>query len=91
MTALGSYCVPRDWTGLILSMQYLRHGQRHLMTFRTRESLRGGHLQVPGDQWPLLLYHEYSYDPDNPWKGLLRSTILISVSRAARLDAVDGL
>jgi hypothetical protein len=47
---------------------------------RTREGLRHGHLQVSGDHWPIFLYHEYSYDPEYPWKGLLRSEIIVSVS-----------
>jgi hypothetical protein len=35
---------------------------------------------VPGDQWPIFLYAGCEYDPENPWKGLFRSTILICVS-----------
>jgi hypothetical protein len=35
---------------------------------------------VAGDQWPILLYKDYTYDVSDPWKGLLRSTILIYVS-----------
>ena len=35
---------------------------------------------VPGDQWPIFLYAGSEYDPEDPWKGLFRSTLLISVS-----------
>jgi hypothetical protein len=34
---------------------------------------------VPGDQWPIFLYKDYTYDPENPWNGLFRSTLLLSV------------
>lgn len=44
-----------------------------------KAKLRSGELLVPGDQWPILLYKDYSYDPEDPWKGLLRSTILVLV------------
>ncbi|KAG2135064.1 hypothetical protein BD769DRAFT_1352988 [Suillus cothurnatus] len=30
-----------------------------------------------GDQWPMFLYAGYVYDSEDPWKGLLRSEILI--------------
>src|ERR1700690_3856224 len=35
---------------------------------------------VTGDQWPIFLYNEYRYDPEDPWSGLFRSTLLVSVS-----------
>jgi hypothetical protein len=41
--------------------------------------LRNGEMTVPGDQWPLLLYAGGEYDPEDPWKGLFRSSILVSV------------
>ncbi|KAG1779479.1 hypothetical protein EV702DRAFT_1178547 [Suillus placidus] len=33
--------------------------------------------QFAGDQWPMFLYAGYEYDPEDPWKGLLRGEILI--------------
>jgi hypothetical protein len=39
-------------------------------------------MVIPGDQWPLFLYAGYDYDPEDPWKGLFRSQILISASLA---------
>lgn len=47
---------------------------------RVKEKLRTGEMMVPGDQWPIFLYHGFAYDPEDPWNGLFRSTILISVS-----------
>jgi len=50
------------------------------MSSRIKEKLRSGELAVPGDQWPIFLYHGYTYDPEDPWNGLFRSTLLVSVS-----------
>ncbi|KAG2113776.1 uncharacterized protein F5147DRAFT_571027 [Suillus discolor] len=43
----------------------------------TKQSLKSGETAVCGDQWPIFLYAGYEYDPEDPWKGLLRSEILI--------------
>ncbi|KAG1843990.1 hypothetical protein C8R48DRAFT_818722 [Suillus tomentosus] len=43
----------------------------------TKQSLKSGEIAVRGDQWPVFLYSGYEYDPDDPWKGLLKSEILI--------------
>ncbi|KAG1887522.1 uncharacterized protein F5891DRAFT_1132144 [Suillus fuscotomentosus] len=42
----------------------------------TKQALKSGETAVSGDQWPVFLYAGYHYDPDDPWKGLLRSEIL---------------
>jgi hypothetical protein len=47
---------------------------------RTKAKLSNGQIQVAGDQWPILLYANYTYDPEDPWNGLLRSGLLVSVS-----------
>jgi hypothetical protein len=47
---------------------------------RTKDKLRSGEMVVSGDQWPIFLYHGYSYDPEDPWNGLFRSSLLVSVS-----------
>ncbi|KAG1758512.1 hypothetical protein EDD22DRAFT_981375 [Suillus occidentalis] len=43
----------------------------------TKESLKSGETAVCGDQWPIFLYAGYDYDPEDPWKGLLKSDILV--------------
>ncbi|KAG1763901.1 hypothetical protein EV702DRAFT_1182675 [Suillus placidus] len=43
----------------------------------TKLSLKSGETAVRGDQWPMFLYARYEYDPEDPWKGLLRGEILI--------------
>ena len=35
---------------------------------------------MAGDQWPIFLYADYTYDAEDPWNGLLRSAVLVSVS-----------
>ncbi|KAG1892827.1 hypothetical protein F4604DRAFT_1876054 [Suillus subluteus] len=43
-----------------------------------KQNLKSGETAVHGDQWPMFLYAGYDYDPKDPWKGLLKSEILIS-------------
>jgi hypothetical protein len=40
----------------------------------------GRRIQVSGDQWPVFLYANYTYNAEDPWNGLLRSGLLVSVS-----------
>lgn len=47
--------------------------------FRVKEKLRSGEMLVRGDQWPLFLYADTAYDPEDPWNGLLRSHLLVAV------------
>jgi hypothetical protein len=47
---------------------------------RTKEKLRSGEMVVSGDQWPIFLYYGYNYDQEDPWNGLFRSSLLVSVS-----------
>ncbi|KAG1892965.1 uncharacterized protein F5891DRAFT_1209452 [Suillus fuscotomentosus] len=37
-----------------------------------------GEISVCGDQWPVFLYANYTYDADDPWCGLLRNRLLVS-------------
>jgi hypothetical protein len=52
--------------------------------------LTSGEMVVSGDQWPIFLYDGYEYDPEDPWKGLFKSNILIYVS-TPRIRARSGL
>lgn len=47
--------------------------------FRVRAKLSSGELAVRGDQWPLLMYANQKYDPEDPWDGLFRSRLLVWV------------
>lgn len=42
--------------------------------------LRSGNYSVTGDQWPILLYKDEIYDPEDPWRGLFRNRLLVLVS-----------
>lgn len=47
---------------------------------RTKEKLRSGEISPTGDQWPIFVYQGYMYDPEDPWNGLFRSSLLLKVS-----------
>ncbi|KAF8835889.1 hypothetical protein BDN67DRAFT_992297 [Paxillus ammoniavirescens] len=42
-----------------------------------KSKLINGQIQVTGDQWPVFLYANYTYDPEDPWNGLLCSGLLV--------------
>ncbi|KJA19648.1 hypothetical protein HYPSUDRAFT_143474 [Hypholoma sublateritium FD-334 SS-4] len=44
-----------------------------------KQKIKSGKLSVSGDQWPIMLYASHTYDQNSPWKGLLRSSILIKI------------
>ena len=52
-------------------------------SLRTKTKLMNGQIQVAGDQWPVFLYANYMYDAEDPWNGLLRGGLLVSVSPSA--------
>ena len=56
---------------------------------RTKTKLTNGQIQVAGDQWPLFLYANYTYDAEDPWNGLLRSGLLVSVSLSTIVQLVS--
>ncbi|KAH7905470.1 hypothetical protein BJ138DRAFT_1138263 [Hygrophoropsis aurantiaca] len=43
-----------------------------------KESLQSGELLVSGDQWPIFLYAHESFNPNDPWNGLLKNRLLIN-------------
>ncbi|KAH6907219.1 hypothetical protein BKA70DRAFT_1104875 [Coprinopsis sp. MPI-PUGE-AT-0042] len=47
----------------------------------TKEGLRTGTITVAGDQWPLFLYKDNTFDRENVWKGLFRSNLLVFAFR----------
>ncbi|KAG5633240.1 hypothetical protein H0H81_009560, partial [Sphagnurus paluster] len=44
---------------------------------RIQTKLRSGELSALGDEWPSFLFHGYIYDPEDPWNGLFRSSLLV--------------
>ncbi|KAH6876310.1 hypothetical protein BKA70DRAFT_1378745 [Coprinopsis sp. MPI-PUGE-AT-0042] len=43
-----------------------------------REKLRVGELVPAGDHWPIFLFLDHTYDPEDPWRGLLRGPLLLN-------------
>ncbi|KAG6909311.1 hypothetical protein DXG01_001110 [Tephrocybe rancida] len=63
-----------------------------------KSKLGSGEKIVAGHHWPIFIYADSTFDPDDPWKGLLRSDILVKVNRSlspqlsykAAADTTDG-
>jgi hypothetical protein len=62
-------CVFTGWPNLALT-----YGPR------IRQQLRNKELTVSGSHWPIFLYQNERFNQDDPWQGLFRSKILVSVS-----------
>lgn len=80
MNELERCCVQLVWTGPTQSMSFYYHLLHLLISHRIKEKLHSGEMAVSGDQWPIFLYHGYTYDPEDPWNGLFQSNILVLVS-----------
>ncbi|KAG1737958.1 hypothetical protein EDB19DRAFT_1984362 [Suillus lakei] len=52
------------WTGALLCPAGLNWSNSE-----TKAKLKSGEIIVTGDQWPLFLYADYHYDPEDPWNG----------------------
>jgi hypothetical protein len=78
------YSVQRVSIGLTQSKSTVHYVFLSLIVYRLKEKLRSGEMAVSGDQWPIFLYHGYTYDPDDPWNGLFRSNLLVSVGSTWR-------
>ena len=76
------FSVPQVWTGTIPSISFICFPIKltDISISRTRTKLMNGQIQVMGDQWPVFLYANYTYNLEDPWNGLLWSGLLISVS-----------
>ncbi|TEB23232.1 hypothetical protein FA13DRAFT_1640163 [Coprinellus micaceus] len=44
----------------------------------TRKGLRNGDIAVSGDSWPIFLYNDHVFNPENPWEGLLQGKLLVT-------------
>ncbi|KAG1777572.1 hypothetical protein EV702DRAFT_969467 [Suillus placidus] len=67
-----------DFTGSLLCPAGLDWNDPcYVSVFWTKENLQSGKMLVCGDQWPIFLYTNHVYDPEDAWCGLLRSRLLI--------------
>ncbi|KAJ3521526.1 hypothetical protein NMY22_g12276 [Coprinellus aureogranulatus] len=57
-----------------------------------RRDLQSGQLVPAGDLWPRFLYKDNTYNPKDPWQGLLRSSLLLKAFRHifTSPSSVDG-
>jgi hypothetical protein len=79
-SAQGPFYAQRAWIGRARSeSSSFLDVHLSLISFRVKDKLRSGELAVSGDQWPIFLFQGYRYDPEDPWNGLFRSTLLVSV------------
>ncbi|TEB25444.1 hypothetical protein FA13DRAFT_1637543, partial [Coprinellus micaceus] len=44
---------------------------------KIRRDLESGALVPAGDMWPRFLFRNFKYNPEDPWEGLLRSSLLV--------------
>ena len=73
--------IGKDWDNLEWGRSYTLFSMHDdCCNCRTKEKLRSGELEVSGDQWPMFLYKDYRFDPNNPWNGLFCSQLLINIS-----------
>ena len=82
MNGLEPFSVPPIWTGTIWSILFIYFPINltdHPIS-RTQTKLMTGQIQVAGDQWPVFLYANFTYDLEDLWNGLLQSGLLILVS-----------
>ncbi|KAG1860098.1 hypothetical protein F4604DRAFT_1882641 [Suillus subluteus] len=70
-SAVLEWLVPRGQAVIPPLSQNIKsdRGFNHEVTGSLKSSETAGH----SDQWPMFLYAGYDYDPEDPWKGLLRS------------------
>ncbi|KAG6905995.1 hypothetical protein DXG01_016437 [Tephrocybe rancida] len=77
-TSRGFYHL-QAWTGTTQS-SYLASILRRLINVDItgiRQKLISGEQITAGHQWPIFIYLNNDFDPNNPWKGLLRSELLV--------------
>ena len=72
-----------DWNNVEYVLLFILRFWIDAKDRRTKTKLSNGEMQVRGDQWPVFLYANYTYNSDDPWNGLLRSGLLVSVSSIA--------
>ena len=55
-----------DWNNIEYVPTELPSHHSATFIYRLKAKLMNGQMQVAGDQWPLFLYADYTYDPEDP-------------------------
>lgn len=58
--------------------------------YRVKSQLKNQELITSGDDWPIFLYRDETFDSSGPWRGLLRGRLLVLVCAYPALVALDG-
>ncbi|TEB29041.1 hypothetical protein FA13DRAFT_1632636, partial [Coprinellus micaceus] len=61
-----------DRTGFLLCPPDLEWNDENI-----RQQLRDKQIVVTGSHWPIFVYQNEKFDPDQPWKGLFRGRLLV--------------
>ncbi|TEB18341.1 hypothetical protein FA13DRAFT_1758706 [Coprinellus micaceus] len=61
-----------DRTGFLLCPPDLKWNDENI-----RQQLRDKQIVVTGSHWPIFVYQNEKFDPDQPWKGLFRGRLLV--------------
>lgn len=78
MTLPVHFCAPSNLTGPIQCKLCPKTQQRIIIVqSRVRTRLRSGEEYMAGDVWPIFLYANCKYHPENPWEGFLKNVLLI--------------
>ena len=46
---------------------------------RIRKKLKSGEIATSGEQWPMFLYRNHKFNPENPWDGLMQGQLLVNI------------
>lgn len=78
---LDTSCVQPVWTGQTRSEFSSNSSRFSVLTsrFSIKQQLKNKELAVPGNHWPLFLYRNEAYNPEEPWRGFCRSKLLVCV------------
>lgn len=72
----------------VCNTPHLRHRVILMLVPSVKKSLQSGERKIPGEQWPAFVYEDYRYDSTNPWRGLFRSTLLVTVCSPFLKDTI---
>ena len=63
----------------------------HVHRDSVKDKLRNKELIVTGDHWPIFIFENNRYNPNNPWDGLFRGRLLVNVSSSSATRCLNWL